>query len=237
MAFFFGREASAPEGSNALILRREGIVEARNAPDCGLAASPRSCFRRVLWPRATDWVPIRASAPFCARFEDARATYDGLADVVLSPGFSCKQRRDPSTSAAVSTACALAETARDPLRRACPISRAFPAKLSSPMVRLRLDRPGTPRRRTGENPSENALRGLRRVSRFLNPRVARRSGRVADPKTHALRADSTANGVSGLKQEVPTLLPRHRRRPRSRYGPTSPRRVRNPEPSAISFFI
>jgi hypothetical protein len=30
-----------------------------------------------------------------ARFEDARATYDGLADVVLSPGFSCKQRRDP----------------------------------------------------------------------------------------------------------------------------------------------
>jgi hypothetical protein len=75
------------------------------------------------------------------------------------------------------------------------------------MVRLRLDRPGTPRRRTGENPSENALRGLRRVSRFLNPRVARRSGRVADPKTHALRADSTANGVSGLKQEVPTPPP------------------------------
>ena len=72
------------------------------------------------------------------------------------------------------------------------------------MVRLRLDRPGTPRRRTGENPSENALRGLRRVSRFLIPRVARRSGRVTDPKTHALRADSTANGVSGLKQEVPT---------------------------------
>ena len=69
------------------------------------------------------------------------------------------------------------------------------------MVRLRLDRPGTPRRRTGENPSENALRGLRGGSRFLIPRVARRSGRIADPKTHALRADSTANGVSEVKQE------------------------------------
>jgi hypothetical protein len=75
------------------------------------------------------------------------------------------------------------------------------------MVRSRLDRPGTPRRRAGENPSKNALRGLRRVSRFLIPRVARRSGRVADPKTHALRADSTANGVSEVKQEDPTPPP------------------------------
>ena len=75
------------------------------------------------------------------------------------------------------------------------------------MVRSRLERLDTPRLRTGENPSENALRGLRGGSRFLIPRVARRSGRIADPKTHALRADSTANGVSEVKQEDPTPPP------------------------------
>ena len=69
------------------------------------------------------------------------------------------------------------------------------------MVRLRLDCPDTPRLRAGENPSDNALRGLRRASRFLIPRIARRSGRVTDPKTHASRADSTENGVSEVKQE------------------------------------